>query len=1099
MRILSVDLETFSEVDIKKAGLYKYAENSKILLFAYAWDDEPAQVVDFASGEKLPLDVADALHDPNVLKTAYNAAFEIHVINHWLELVREIDRQTIGALCPWELPPLDPAEWFCTMIQAWTLGLPGGLDKVGKVLNVAEDKQKLATGKRLIQYFSKPCKPSKANGGRTRNLPEHDREKWELFKEYCRQDVEAERAIRKRIEGFFPIPAERRLWCLDQKINDAGVLIDMPLVNAAIDLDEKIRQDAMTEAVKLTGVDNPNSNKQILDWFEEKEGWRPQSLDKEARAELMEQVDNKEVKRMLELKDLLGKTSVKKYVAMKEAVCADGRLHGMLQFYGASRTGRWAGRVVQLQNLRRNDMNDLDIARKIVESGDYDTLTMLYDNPSDVLSQLIRTAFIAKKGSRFIVADFSAIEARVIAWLAGEEWRMKVFADGGDIYCASASAMFKVPVVKHGGNGHLRAKGKVAELACIAEGQLVLTNKGLVPIEKVTTEMLLWDGENWVSHEGVIEKGKKDVFFYEGLCATPDHLVYVEGQSAPVEFGVAAFRKYHLVDYYGRRNEHLRIIYYCGKVKVYDIRNAGSHHRFTVSGKLVHNCGYGGGVAALKAFGADKMGLTDAEMDAIIKKWRKASPHIVKMWGDVESCFKKALRLKTRVGYRKGIDFSYEKGLMFIRLPSGRRIAYVKPRIEYEEKFNRESLVYDGIVQATGTWGKNYTWGGKLTENCLAEGTLVITERGLIPIESVKLDDFVWDGYEMVTHAGAICQGEQPVLKVDNFYMTANHAILTRKGWKFAKYADRYDWQKVSLPDGFKASGKYSTRKGSMALPMRMRQFGNSRGAGFKAKKAPSKVLWMQNQRIDSGEDNDTRNVQSPCFCNMALNETTLHRTESQGLEELRRSRNNGLRPLDAQLSKFLGGYGRKLPKRIGIRPHRQQQGLFTEKLPLDDPQSQQSQPSNKCGRGLPDWQNDCCRIIGTNGHRCNNDIIPTCEQLADRISVSEAECSKQVYDIRNCGPRHQFAIWDAKAQKARIVHNCVQATARDCLADSMLRLDAAGYKIVMHVHDEVILEMPYGEGSLAEVTEIMGKELSWAKGLLLTADGYETEYYRKD
>lgn len=630
MEILSIDLETFSTIDIKKGGLYKYAENSEILLFAYAFNDEPVKVVDFANNEDLPERVISALFDPDVLKTAYNAAFEIHVINHWID---EIGYLYLPSFKNDSSDHLDPAQWFCTMIQAWTLGLPGGLDNVGKALNIAEDKQKLATGKRLIQYFSKPCKPTKANGGRVRNYPNHDPEKWALFKEYCGQDVEAERAIRKRIEGFFPNETERRLWVLDEEINDKGVLVDQQLVDSAINLDEEIREATMQEAIELTGIQNPNSNQQLLNWFEEKEGWRPNTLDKAARAELMEEVETPEVRKMLVLKNLLGKTSVKKYIAMKEALCEDGRLHGMLQFYGAARTGRWAGRLVQLQNLPQNHMTDLDSARQMVRDGDFDLISMFYDNPSDVLSQLIRTAFIAPEGYRYIVADFSAIEARVIAWIAGEKWRMKVFEDGGDIYCASASEMFHVPVVKHGVNGELRQKGKIAELAC----------------------------------------------------------------------------------------------------------------------------GYGGGVNALVAFGADKMGLTENDMNSIIKRWRSASPNIVKMWGDVETAARNAIRSKLEVKYRHGITFKFEKGLLFIKLPSGRRIAYVKPRIEFEDKFHRESLTYEGVVQATGGWGRNYTWGGKLTENIVQA-----TARDCLGAAMLRLKAA---GYQIVMHVHDEVICEMPIGK----------------------------------------------------------------------------------------------------------------------------------------------------------------------------------------------------------------------------------------------------------------------------------------------------------------------------------------------
>lgn len=595
-------MESYSDVDIKKCGLYKYAEHAEILLFAYAFDDEPVQVVDFTAGEELPEEVKSALTSPDVLKTAYNAAFEMNVISKAMNV------------------PIDPNQWLCTMVQAYTLGLPGGLDAVGKAIGLPEDKQKLSVGKRLIQYFCKPCKPTKANGGRTRNTPFDDIEKWELFKEYNAQDVEAERAIRKRIEFAFPIETERKLWCLDCDINRRGVLVDTELVESAITIDKLIKEEALQNAKDLTGMENPNSTVQIMDWFEQQEGYRPDTVDKKFRAEYLGTGDNEKVKQFFRLKNLLAKTSVKKYEAMQNMYCSDNRVHGMLQFYGAQRTGRWAGRGVQLHNLPQNHLPDLDTAREIVRSCDYNNLKLFYDNPSDVLSQLIRTAFIAKPKHRFIVADFSAIEARVIAWLADEKWRQEAFANGKDIYCESASQMFGVPVVKHGINGELRAKGKVAELAC----------------------------------------------------------------------------------------------------------------------------GYGGGVSALKAFGADKMGLSEHEMQDIITKWRERSPHICRMWRDIEKGVKSAIRHKDREWYfNHGIKFRWEKGLLFITLPSGRRIAYVQPRIEVEDMngYEKESITYMGMIQgksgASG-WGRNYTWGGKLTENivqatardCLGMAMLRLTEKG---------------------------------------------------------------------------------------------------------------------------------------------------------------------------------------------------------------------------------------------------------------------------------------------------------------------------------------------------------------------------------
>lgn len=899
--ILAIDLETYSELDIKKVGLYRYAENSEILLFAYAFDDEPAQVADIIGGEPLPFEVLEAMQDKEVLKVAYNAAFERVVLNHHYP--------TMGVS--------EPSQWFCTMVQGFTLGLPGGLDKVGKALGIEEDKQKLATGKKLIQYFSRPCRPTKVNGGRTRNRPQHDTEKWDMFKEYCRQDVEAERAIRKRLEKFYPIASERQLWALDQRINDNGVLLDNDVIDGALQIDTEMKYQLSNEVIKLTGVENPNSLPQITGWIRQKQPeLKFDAFDKAARAELLKRDDLlPEVRKVIEIKNLLSKTSCKKYQAMKDMKCSDGRVHGMLQFYGASRTGRWcltgdhevltdsgwvrldewkggkiacwnhtneivsfaiakqvafdyegemysiktqrceqlstpdhkmpyldkegtwrgdviskvaskrfhipfygykasnansidgnmlrvlimtqadghytedgvryhfkkkrkvdrckmllrkaeipfsvrhngdgstvfyvprrheplplrmfenkifdmwllnesadvvfdelqywdcsssskntvqyvtcnknnadliqalavmsgrsatmltkfrnnekwstayvvniwnnagkshtvrienvskenyrgkvycaetktgyflvrrngkvwvtgnSGRGVQVQNLPQNHLDDLDDARSIVKSKSYETLDLLYDSPADVLSQLIRTAFVAPVNHRFIVADFSAIEARVIAWLADEKWRMQVFADGGDIYCASASQMFHVPVEKHGINGHLRQKGKVAELAC----------------------------------------------------------------------------------------------------------------------------GYGGGVNALKAFGADKMGMTQQEMDTTIKQWREASPHICKLWRSVEDGVKKAIRTKMVIVGDKGIKYKYYAPWLFIKLPSGRKLAYYKPRIEQEEGFG-ERITYEGVMLAGG-WGRNYTWGGKLVENlvqgiardCLAVSMLRLAKAG---------------------------------------------------------------------------------------------------------------------------------------------------------------------------------------------------------------------------------------------------------------------------------------------------------------------------------------------------------------------------------
>ncbi len=606
MQILHIDLETFSVLDIKQVGLYKYAENCQILLCAFAFDDQPVVIIDLASGESLPVSFINALFDPNILKTAYNAPFEFNVLAHHLNR------------------SLDISQWQCSMVLGLSLGLPAGLDDIGKVLNISFDNQKISDGKKLINFFSCPVK-SKADNqfslfeskSHNRNLPQNHPEKWAKFKDYCKQDVVAERAIRNRLFKFSTPASEQKLWCLDQKINSNGVLIDLPLVDSAIYIDNSIKADALLRGKTLTGGLNINSNHQMLAWLQQ-HGFNPCSLDKKSRTALLSKDIPRPVHQLLALKDIISKTSVKKYQTMKDTVCFDGRARGMFQFYGANRTGRWAGRLIQLQNLPQIHISDLNSARLFLSKKDIAALLLFFDNPSDVLSQLIRTAFIAPEGYRFIIADFSAIEARVIAWLADEKWRMDVFAHGGDIYCASAAAMFKVPVEKHGVNKELRAKGKIAELAC----------------------------------------------------------------------------------------------------------------------------GFGGGVNALKAFGADNLGLSDDDMVSIIKKWRASSPNICKLWRDVESAAFSAIKSKSPTSCQKGITFQVVDDFLFVNLPSGRKLAYFNPRII--KKDGKESLAYDGNIQASGGWGLISTWGGKLVENIVQA-----IARDCLAIALSRLDVA---GYKIVMH-----------------------------------------------------------------------------------------------------------------------------------------------------------------------------------------------------------------------------------------------------------------------------------------------------------------------------------------------------------
>lgn len=587
---LSIDLETFSDVDLAKCGLYKYAEspNFEILLFGYAIDGGEVHVVDLAQGEQIPEDVLSALTDDSVIKWGFNVAFERvclsrYLSNRGISLDPFHDNHPLSQECA---RFLNPESWRCSMIWAATLGLPLSLKGVGAVLKL--DDQKMDEGKALIKYFSVPCAPTKSNGGRTRNMPSDDPEKWSVFKAYNKRDVEVEMAIQQRLTNY-PVPdAVWDEYHIDQEINDRGVRLDMDLVKEAIEMDTRSRKELTAAMREITELDNPNSVQQMKQWLKGN-GLETDSLGKKVVAELIKTAPP-ELQNVLELRQQLAKSSVKKYQTMERAVCDDGRARGMFMFYGANRTGRWAGRLIQLQNLPQNHLEDLADARALVKSGDFDAVKLLYEDVPDTLSQLIRTAFIPKDGMQFYVSDFSAIEARVIAWYAGETWRQKVFEDGGDIYCASASQMFKVPVEKHGVNGHLRQKGKIAELAL----------------------------------------------------------------------------------------------------------------------------GYGGSVGALKAMGAIEMGLTEDELPPLVQAWRQTNPNIVKFWWDVDRAVMAAVKYK-QTSSCYGLTFSCRSGMLFITLPSGRNLAYVKPKVG-TNKFGGECITYEG-VGATKKWERLDSYGPKFVEN----------------------------------------------------------------------------------------------------------------------------------------------------------------------------------------------------------------------------------------------------------------------------------------------------------------------------------------------------------------------------------------------
>lgn len=655
MKNLHIDLETFSTVDLNKAGVYRYAEDPEfsILLVGVAVDDGPVRVYDLAQGEELPQSILDALLDDRVLKFAHNAAFERICLSRFLW-----DR---GLLPQGQY--IDPVSWRCTMVWSAYAGLPLSLKMVSEALELT--RVKMDAGKNLIRLFCTPCKPTAVNDGKERVLPSDAPEKWELFKRYNQRDVEVEMEIARRLEK---VPVPENVWSEYQdseRINDRGILVDQELVKSAIALDQQSQVELVEGLRELTNLENPRSVTQMKEWLTS-QGLELDSLGKREVAALLHTAPEP-LRTVLMLRQEIAKSSVKKYVAMENAVCADGRLRGMFVFYGATRSGRFSGRIVQLQNLYRNSLPDLGDARALVKAGDYDALEALFDSVPLCLAEVTRTSFIASPGNHIIVCDYSAIEARVLAWLAGEQWRIQAFAEGQDIYCASASQMFGVPVVKHGENGHLRQKGKIAELAL----------------------------------------------------------------------------------------------------------------------------GYGGSVGALKSMGALEMGMKEEELKPLVQAWRDANPHIVELWWKMDRAVKGTTQdhLLRKVG---PLSIIYRGGWLSITLPSGRALHYLRPKIG-QNRFGGESIGYMGI-DTTHHWSVVESYGPKFVENCVAEGTLVITDRGPVPIQELTLSEKVWDGKEFVTHGGVVCKGIQDTILVDGLQLTPDHRVYTKGGWIEARFANGKQW-----------------------------------------------------------------------------------------------------------------------------------------------------------------------------------------------------------------------------------------------------------------------------------------------------------------
>lgn len=591
-QLMAIDIETYSDISLPDCGVHRYvaSEQFEILLFAYSIDEGEIRVIDLASGERMPEEVMDLLMDDSVIKTAFNAAFERTCINRYFGIT------------------LPPEVWRCTAVQSAILALPLSLEGVGEALSL--DKKKMSEGKELIRFFCMPCKATKANGGRTRNLPSDAPEKWEQFKTYCKRDVDVEMQIRKKLKNY-PIPdREQVLYCMDQRINDRGIRVDTQMVGQAIACDLLYKEAAAKRAYELSGLENPNSVSQLKGWLSDK-GIEVDSLAKDTVTELVGKTEG-EVSELLKIRLAMSKTSVKKYEAIERAVC-DGRVHGLLQFYGANRTGRWAGRLVQIHNLPQNHMEDLELARSLVKEGRFDLVELLYPSTPEVLSELIRTAFVAKPGCRFIISDFSAIEARVLAWMSGEAWRLRVFSTHGKIYEASASAMFGVPIEEIGKTSPLRQKGKIAELAL----------------------------------------------------------------------------------------------------------------------------GYGGSVGALVSMGATKMGLSEEELPDLVSQWRLANPHITEFWWKVDAAAFKAVKERCTVQMDR-LLFEYRGGILFIHLPSGRKLSYVKPRLELN-RFGREGITYEGVGESK-KWTRIETYGPKMVENIVQAVSRDILAEAMLRLEKAGFD-----------------------------------------------------------------------------------------------------------------------------------------------------------------------------------------------------------------------------------------------------------------------------------------------------------------------------------------------------------------------
>lgn len=964
MSYLGIDLETFSAADLKAVGAHRYAEDPsfEVLLFGFAFDDDDPTVIDLTAHEPIPKDVLDALRLNGIIKSGWNIAFE---------------RACLARHLGFDQPA---GQWEDTMVLASVCGLPMGLGDCGAALHMSADKAKDKDGKALIRWFCKPCKPTKTRPDRTRHMPEDYPEKWSRFVAYNGQDVVAERAIRKTLARWAPTGAERKIWAVDQQINDRGIRVDLTLANAAREMDRAYKAELTQQAIALTGMENPNSVEQVKQWLEEQEDIEVPSLNKKVVADVVAALSTDTAKQFMAIRSELARSSTKKFDAMVLSACADDHVRGCFQFCGAGRTGRWAGRRVQLQNLAKNKMPDLAACRGLVRTGDLEATRLLYGDISSTLSELVRTALIPEPGHTFIVCDYSAIEARVLAWIAGEEWALEEFRGKGQIYEATGAMMFHVPketIAKGGCNHHRRQAAKTAVLAC----------------------------------------------------------------------------------------------------------------------------GYGGGKNALLAFGADKMGMSDEDMIETVDLWRKANPNAVRLWKDLErAAIRCVVHGTTQVSRTGGIRFDFERGILWMTLPSGRRIAYFGAQYGESRWKNGRTLSYMGIEQKTHKWARLETWGGKLTENCWAAGTPVLTSRGWVPIERVDATDLLWDGYAWVKHNGVFNPGAKDTIELDGLSVTPDHLIYTTEGWTRAEKCEGLYRARVQLPDGYTSKRENGqTRQTSVGgqMPVREHEADGHPGPHEEGKGRTPGFLRLPKEETYLRGENQTRDEQTPGVCGVALHDSPMHEPETQSLEELWGPRYYGMPCLDGDLRAILEGHGANLQTWAGAGPEGQRQRLLPGELPLGNAESQFPKQEGGPGHGNEWPENLSVGPVIADRHPVHDSDLPTRPRLSVRVPSDEAGRKKQVFDLLNSGPRHQYVVLGDSGPM--IVHNCVQATARDCLRDAMIHLTDAGFDIRAHIHDEVVITEPLGGRTVEDVAAIMGQDLPWAPGLPLRGDGYTCDFYMKD